>query len=177
MSKIRKNLTASFVIAVMAAGSAMLSSADVQAASTNNNDSSSSASNTKNFDRGQQSFRNGDWQEAVSYVKKAVSDDAKNAEAYNLMGYSYRRMGDADPAFDAYARALDLEPRHRGAHAYLGETYLLVGDAEMANAQLTILKDICGNQCKETVKLRKAIERYNASADKQALMDLDEENW
>ena len=177
MSKIRKKLAASFVIAVMAAGSAMLSSADIQAASTNNNDSSSSASNNKNFDHGQQSFRNGDWQEAVSYFKKAVSDDAKNAEAYNLMGYSYRRMGDADPAFDAYAKALDLEPRHRGAHEYLGETYLLVGDAEMANAQLTILKDICGNQCKETVKLRKAIERYNASADKQTLMDLDEENW
>ena len=48
MSKIRKKLAASFVIAVMAAGSAVLSSADVQAASTKNNDSSSSASNNKN---------------------------------------------------------------------------------------------------------------------------------
>ena len=177
MSNIRKTLAVSLVVAVMAAGPALLFGSEAQAASSNNNDSNASASNSKNFDRGQQSFRDGDWQEAVSYFKKAVSDDAKNAEAYNLMGYSYRRMGEADPAFDAYAKALDLEPRHRGAHEYLGETYLLVGDAEKANAQLTILKDICGNQCKETVKLRKAIERYEASADKQALMDLDEENW
>jgi Flp pilus assembly protein TadD len=177
MIKIRKILATSLVVAVMAAAPALLLSVDAEAASSKDDDSSSSASNNKNFDRGQQAFRNGDWQEAVDYFKKAVADDAKNAEAYNLMGYSYRRMGDADPAFNAYAKALDLDPKHRGAHEYLGETYLLVGDAEKANAQLDVLKDLCGKQCKETVKLRKAIERYNASADKQALMDLDEENW
>ena len=93
------------------------------------------------------------------------------------MGYSYRRLGKADPAFDAYAKALNLDPRHRGANEYLGETYLLVGDVDKANAQLALLKDLCGNQCRETVKLKKAIARYNASADKQAMLDLDEENW
>ena len=176
MSKIRKILAMGLLGAALAALPALLPGADVQAASTGNS-SNSSASKDLNFDRGQQSFRNGDWQEAVSYFKKAVADDAKNAEAYNLMGYSYRRMGEADPAFNAYAKALDLDPRHRGAHEYLGETYLLVGDVEKAETQLATLKDLCGRQCKETVKLRKAIERYNASADKQALMDLDEENW
>lgn len=176
MNKLRKILVAGLLVAALAVVPALLSGADVEAASTGNS-TSSSASKSRNFDRGQQSFRNGDWKEAVAYFKKAVADDAKNAEAYNLMGYSYRRMGEADPAFDAYAKALELDPRHRGAHEYLGETYLLVGDAEKANAQLSILKDLCGNQCKETVKLRKAIERYNASADKQALMDLDAENW
>lgn len=177
MSKFRKILMASLVVAVMAAVSALVPSADVLAASSNDGSSSASASTTRDFDRGQQSFRNGDWQEAVAHFKKAVAEDAKNAEAYNLMGYSYRRMGEADPAFAAYAKALDLEPNHRGANEYLGETYLLVGDAEMAQAQLTKLKELCGKQCKETVKLRKAIERYNASADKQALLDLDSENW
>ena len=103
--------------------------------------------------------------------------DAKNAEAYNLMGYSYRRLGKADPAFDAYAVALKLNPKHRGANEYLGQTYLLIGDLAKAEAQLKILKDICGNQCKETVKLRKAIERYNASADKEASLNLNEETW
>jgi Flp pilus assembly protein TadD len=177
MIKFRKILAASLVVALMAAVPALLPGADVQAASSNDGDSGDSADKTRDFDRGQQSFRNGDWQEAVAYFKKAVADDAKNAEAYNLMGYSYRRMGEADPAFDAYAKALDLEPDHRGANEYLGATYLLVGDAEMAQAQLAKLKDLCGNQCKETVKLRKAIERYEASADKQVLLDLDSENW
>ena len=177
MSKFRKFLVASLAVAFVAAAAALLPSTDVQAASSNSDDSDASASTTRDFDRGQQAFRDGDWQEAIAYFKKAVAGDAKNAEAYNLMGYSYRRMGEADPAFEAYAKALDLDPNHRGANEYLGETYLLVGDTEMAQAQLTKLKDLCGNQCRETVKLRKAIERYNASADKQALLDLDSENW
>jgi len=177
MRQFRKILIASFVVAVIAAAPALLPGAGAEAASTGNDDSSNSSSNNSDFDRGQQSFGNGDWQEAITYFKKAVAADAKNAEAYNLMGYSYRRMGEADPAFEAYAKALDLDPRHRGANEYLGQTYLLVGDTAMAQAQLAILKDLCGNQCKETVKLRNAIKRYKASADKQALLDLDSENW
>jgi len=175
MRKFRKILVASLAVAVMAAVPTLLLSADAQAASDKK--PSNSASKNRDFDRGQQSLDNGDWQEAIAYFKKAVAADAKHAEAYNLMGYSYRRMGEVDPAFEAYAKALDLDPKHRGANEYLGQTYLLVGDTEMAQAQLAKLKDLCGNQCIETVKLRKAIERYNASADKQALLDLDSENW
>ena len=89
----------------------------------------------------------------------------------------YRRMGKAGPAFEAYAKALELNPKHMRALEYLGETYLLVGDLAQAKAQLALLKDLCRRRCKEADKLRKAIARYNASADKQALLDLDEENW
>jgi Flp pilus assembly protein TadD len=177
MSNLRRILAAGFLAAAVMALPALLSDVDAQAASTGDDKSSSSSSKDGSFERGQQAFRNGEWQAAVDYFKKAVADDAKNAEAYNLMGYSYRRLGEADPAFAAYAKALGLEPRHRGANEYLGETYLLVGDVEKAGAQLALLTDICGKQCKETVKLRKAIARYNASADKQAMLDLDEENW
>jgi Flp pilus assembly protein TadD len=169
-------MVAGFVAAAMMALPALLPGTDAEAASTKDN-SSSASSKGASFERGQQAFRDGDWEGAVKYFKKTVSDDAKNAEAYNLMGYSYRRLGKADPAFDAYAKALNLDPRHRGANEYLGETYLLVGDVDKANAQLALLKDLCGNQCRETVKLKKAIARYNASADKQAMLDLDEENW
>jgi Flp pilus assembly protein TadD len=169
-------MVAGFVAAAMMALPALLPGTGAEAASTKDN-SSSASSKDASFERGQQAFRDGDWEGAVNYFKKTVSDDAKNAEAYNLMGYSYRRLGKADPAFDAYAKALNLDPRHRGANEYLGETYLLVGDVDKANAQLALLKDLCGNQCRETVKLKKAIARYNASADKQAMLDLDEENW
>ena len=176
MSRFRKYMVAGSVAAAMVALPALLPGTDAEAASTKDN-SSSASSKGASFERGQQAFRDGDWEGAVKYFKKTVSDDAKNAEAYNLMGYSYRRLGKADPAFDAYAKALNLDPRHRGANEYLGETYLLVGDVDKANAQLALLKDLCGNQCRETVKLKKAIARYNASADKQAMLDLDEENW
>ncbi len=146
----------------------------VEAASTKDDSSSNKG---KSFENGKKAFETADWQIAIDHFKKAVAEDAKNAEAYNLMGYSYRRLGKADPAFDAYAVALKLNPKHRGANEYLGQTYLLIGDLAKAEAQLKILKDICGNQCKETVKLRKAIERYNASADKEASLNLNEETW
>jgi Flp pilus assembly protein TadD len=175
MGKFSRILALGLVAALMAAPLALTPEAGALAASTG--DKSSSASKDSNFARGEQAFRDGDWQEAVDYYKKAVAADPKNAEAYNQMGYSYRRLGQADPAFDAYAKALDIDPRHRGAHEYLGETYLLVGDLAKAEAALATLADLCGKQCKETVKLKKAIERYNASADKQTLLDLDEENW
>ncbi len=176
MRMFRKLLVAGFLAAAMMALPALLPGSGAEAASTKDN-SKSAASKDASFERGQQAFRDGDWEGAVGYFKKTVADDANNAEAYNLMGYSYRRMGQADPAFEAYAKALDIDPKHRGANKYLGETYLLVSDVEKANAQLALLKDLCGKQCKETVKLQKAIARYNASADKQALLDLDEENW
>lgn len=148
-----------------------------KAAGTTNRTHPSATAKNPDFERGQQAFSNGDWQEAVDYFKKALADDAENAEAYNLMGYSYRRMGNADSAFKAYAQALSFDPDHRGAIEYLGATYLLVGDLENAEAQLVRLKYLCGKQCRETVKLQKSIARYVAGADKQALLRLDSEDW
>ncbi|MDP7343991.1 MAG: tetratricopeptide repeat protein [Alphaproteobacteria bacterium] len=108
MRKLRRILAAGLVVALLAALPALLPEAGALAASTG--DKSSSASKDSNFARGEQAFRDGDWQEAVDYFTKAVAADANNAEAYNLMGYSYRRMGQADPAFAAYAKALDIDP-------------------------------------------------------------------
>ena len=176
MKKLLRVLAVCLLVAVCAALLAKLPGAEAEAAGANRS-LPSSASKNGNFERGQQALRDGGWQEAVDYFEKAVADDAKNADAYNLMGYSYRRMGKADPAFEAYTKALELNPRHMGALEYLGETYLLVGDLAQAEAQLALLKDLCRRRCKEADKLRKAIARYNAGADKQALLDLDEENW
>ena len=174
-----KFLALGLLAAVIAVGPTVLFNTDAEAASTNDNSSGStkSSGNTEHFDRGQKAFKNGDWKDAVKNFKKAVADDSKNAEAYNLMGYSYRRMGKADSAFAAYAKALDIDPKHRGAHEYLGQTYLLVGDAGKARRQLEILTDLCGKQCVETVKLRKAIERHEANANDQLSLVLDEKNW
>ena len=110
MRKLRRILAVGLVVALLAALPALLPEAGALAASTGDKSSGPSAAKDRNFERGQQSFRDGDWQEAVDYFTKAVAADANNAEAYNLMGYSYRRMGQADPAFAAYAKALDIDP-------------------------------------------------------------------
>jgi tetratricopeptide (TPR) repeat protein len=63
-----------------------------------------------------------------------------------------------DDAFADYARALQLDPRHLGAHEYLGEAYLQAGQLEKAEAQLAQLKAICG-QCEQAEDLAESIRR------------------
>jgi tetratricopeptide (TPR) repeat protein len=50
----------------------------------------------------------------------------ENADVQNFIGYSYRNLKNYELAFTHYKRAIELDPRHRGAHEYIGETYLLV---------------------------------------------------
>ena len=59
---------------------------------------------------------------------KAVKADAQNADAQNFLAYAYRRSGQLDPAFDHYAKALAINPRHKGANEYIGQAYLLIGN-------------------------------------------------
>jgi hypothetical protein len=59
-----------------------------------------------------------------------------------------------------YERAIDLDPRHRGAHEYIGETYLLVGDLAAAQRHLEALRGICLLGCEELTDLQEAIDRY-----------------
>jgi Flp pilus assembly protein TadD len=50
-----------------------------------------------------------------------------NADVYNLMGYSLRKSGDPTQALVYYEKALDIDPRHKGALEYLGELYVETG--------------------------------------------------
>ena len=47
-----------------------------------------------------------------------------DAEAHNLAGHAYRKLGDYERALTLYDQALRLNPHHRGALEYLGEAYL-----------------------------------------------------
>ena len=65
-------------------------------------------------------------------MKKAEVRFPDNADLQNDLGYAYRNVGQFEPAFRHYKRALVLDPRHRGAHEYIGEAYLLVDDLPSA---------------------------------------------
>jgi len=99
------------------------------------------------------------YREAISQLKAFIREDSKNADAYNLLGFSYRKSGKLSDAFKAYEKALAIDPKHLGAHEYLGEAYLQKREPEKAKATLNKLKGICGD-CEEARDLEKAITAY-----------------
>ena len=103
------------------------------------------------------------WALAADSFKKVVADNPKNADGYNLLGYSSRWMGKYDEAFAAYDKALALDPKHKGALEYSGVAYLKVNQKEKAEAQLAKLKAICAT-CEETADLSKALAAYKPPA-------------
>lgn len=101
-----------------------------------------------------------DWNAAIAELDRLARRDPKNADVQNLLGYSYRNAGQTDNAFTAYNSALRLDPRHKGAHEYIGVAYLTVKQPDKAKEHLAALKSICGDNCEETQDLAKAIAAY-----------------
>jgi hypothetical protein len=55
---------------------------------------------------------------------EAREAEPANADAQNLLGYAYRNQKKFDLAFKHYGEALRLDPKHKGAHEYIGEAYV-----------------------------------------------------
>ena len=103
---------------------------------------------------------NKDWQTAIRLFHIAALRDPDSADLNNYLGYSYRNLKQMDLAFKYYHRALELNPRHRGAHEYIGEAFLMVGDVTSAEKHLENLREICLIPCDELGVLEKAIKTY-----------------
>ena len=121
------------------------------------------AARDPDYAAGKQAMEKKDWPEAARRFAKAAAGDPDNPDLQNYLGYSYRNLKQFDLAFKHYKRAIEIDPRHRGAHEYIGETYLLVGDPGNAEKHLAALREICLLSCDELVDLEKAIARYRAT--------------
>ncbi len=64
----------------------------------------------------------------------------------------------AAEALAAYNKALALDPKHRGAHEYIGEAYLQLGRLDKAKVHLDALDKLCFLPCEEYTDLKKAYE-------------------
>lgn len=103
-----------------------------------------------------------DWNKAIGLLNRIVADSPKNADAYNYLGYSHRKLGNRDQALTYYNQALTLDPNHRGALEYLGELYLDMGDLPKAEEQLGKLAKICGPRCAEYRELQEEVAKFKA---------------
>jgi tetratricopeptide (TPR) repeat protein len=77
--------------------------------------------------------------------------------ALNYRGYATRKLGRIDEGISYYLRSVALDPHYAQVREYLGEAYLLKGDAASAQAQLRAIKGICGTVCEAYEHLAVAI--------------------
>ena len=113
---------------------------------------------------GRKAIAANDWPTAIMLLQKAVLQEPNNPDGFNLLAYSYRKQfkPDIEKAFENYRMALKLDPKHKGAHEYIGEAYLMVKQPVEAEKHLALLASICGNKtCEEYEDLAKAIAEYN----------------
>ncbi len=102
------------------------------------------------------------YQDAIPVLQKLIKNKGAYADALNLLGYSYRKSGNANEALEYYNQALSMEPKHLGANEYLGELYLELKQPDKAKERLAVLKGACGD-CEEYQELQKKISQYVAS--------------
>ena len=104
-----------------------------------------------------------EWALAIKLLSQAAARDPENANLHNYLGYSNRHEGNWETAMRHYRTALKLNPQHRGATEYMGQAYLLRGNMQLAQGQLTRLERLCGRGCEEYASLAKAIEVHRAN--------------
>ena len=115
------------------------------------------------YAEGVKAVKRGDYPDAIRVLETVVSRDGRNADAYNWLAYSIRRTGDAGRAIPIYQKALAIDPKHKGAHEYIGEAYLVLGDLAKAKEHLAVLNKLCFFPCEEYSDLKKAVQAYEAS--------------
>jgi tetratricopeptide (TPR) repeat protein len=99
------------------------------------------------------------FKKALERVEHATELDPNYHEAWNMVGYCSRKLGDYPKAFSAYQKALSIKPDYAPAHEYLGEAYLEQNDPGKAREQLAMLEQL--NASEETTALRTAIDAYD----------------
>ena len=92
-------------------------------------------------------------------MSDTMAKDPKNANAWNYLGYSQRKTGQTADALKSYTAALDIDPKHKGAHEYLGELYLMTDNLPKAEETLKKLQALCSG-CDERKELEKAVAAY-----------------
>ena len=105
-----------------------------------------------------------DYAKSSEILRDALAKTPGNADYHNLYAYSVRKGANPnmDLVFKHYNEALRINPQHRGAHEYIGEAYLMVGNVGKAKEHLGQLDKLCFFPCGEYTDLKKAVAEYEA---------------
>lgn len=110
-----------------------------------------------------------DWRRSQALLHAALARDPRNADYHNLYAYAIRKGPNPslDLVFRHYHEALRIDPKHRGAHEYIGEAYLMQGNLAKAKEHLDALDRMCFFGCEEYTQLKKAIADFETNTAKK----------
>jgi tetratricopeptide (TPR) repeat protein len=102
-------------------------------------------------------YERNDYASAIDQLKALGHDDYANVA--NLIGYSYRKLGDYKLSQVWYERALKSDPNHVLTWNYYGLWQIEQGNREQAEYHLSRIASICGTDCAEYRSLAEALEK------------------
>ena len=121
---------------------------------------------TAEYTAGVQAIESKNFPRAISLLEIAVQRTPDDADAWNYLAYATRKNGDPAKSIPLYEKALALDPRHLGAHEYIGEAYLALDNLPKAKEHLARLNRLCLFSCEEYRDLKKAVQAYEKSQGK-----------
>ena len=145
----------------------LISSASLSAGSTSN--SSVKVDNSDQikilYQRAEKYIEEDNFKKSLKVLKSLTKREDLSgfrADIYNLLGFSYRKLKkpNLEKSFSAYMMAIEIDPKHIGAHEYLGELYLMLEKKDKALEMLVKLESIAGISSEEYLDLKNAIDQY-----------------
>jgi tetratricopeptide (TPR) repeat protein len=98
-----------------------------------------------------------DYAAAIAQLQALGHDEHPNVA--NLIGYSYRKLGDYKLSQVWYERALQADPNHVLTWNYYGLWQIEQGNRDQAQYHLSRIAAICGTDCAEYRSLAAALEQ------------------
>ena len=102
-------------------------------------------------------YDRGDYANAIAQLKALGRDDS--APVANLIGYSYRKLGDYKVSQIWYERALKADPDHVKTWQYYGLWQVEQGNREQAQYHLNKIAALTGTSSEEYRSLAAALEK------------------
>lgn len=96
----------------------------------------SAKTSDKNYDfyikEGNSFLKQGDYEQAVETLKRAIAINPNSSKAHNLLGIAYFRRKDYKLAKEQYEKSLQISPAYAQACSNLGSTHLMLRDFKEA---------------------------------------------
>ena len=132
------------------------------------------------LNRGKALFEKGDLVKARIEFKNARQINPVGVEALYYIGRISEKLGELRPAFAAYMKVLEHEPKHVAAHLKLGEFYLIAGDLdkalEKADTAIRVDPNSAGGHALRSAVFSRRKLPVEAKSEAEAALSLDPAN-